>query len=353
MKHALRLCGFFSAPLRVLVCLLFPFCKPLALLLDYVLGPSNQAVYSRQQLKALVDLQLEKGNVLTIDEAKILKGCLEMTSVVAESIMTPIESVVHIENGTTVTKEVVHNVAKAGFSTIPVITGGPDKSVTGFLGVKDLLLLDTAKSYRVMDLCDSIGKSIYAVDAENSVSDILPFFKGDSIHAVVVRKVFIDPQTSGDPIYKHVGIITVDDILRIMLQVSAPGRLSKAGQDYVTSGTESGRGGDELVKRRSEMQMRKHEKLNAMKTVHAFCLNAVAGIYPLPDPQAVLRALGLRECQENLDAVKARHVYLLKSGTLIPSGSMFVLLKVGSADGGLSCSGVRAVRGRGGHAGGL
>eukprot|EP00371_Babesia_bovis_P001472 XP_001610119.1 conserved unknown domain containing membrane protein [Babesia bovis T2Bo] len=216
MKHALMLCGFFSAPLKILVVILYPACKPLALFLDFILGPSSQVVYTRQQLKALVDLQLEKGNVLTHQEAKMLKGCLELSSIRAEDVMTPLDSIVHIKDGTVATKDVIHQIALSGFSNIPIVTNDAERSVIGFIVAKDLMLFDSNKTYRVKDLFDTIGKAIYAVDAENDLIDLLTLFKTNSRHVLVVRKAII-PDTGGDPVYKHIGIITVGDILRVML----------------------------------------------------------------------------------------------------------------------------------------
>ncbi|ORM41674.1 Metal transporter CNNM4 [Babesia sp. Xinjiang] len=315
MKHALTLCGFFATGLRVLVWILYPVCKPLALLLDYLLGKSSQVIYTRQQLKALVDLQLEKGNVLTLQEAKMLKGCLEMSTIYAEDVMTPIDAVVHIEDGTAVTKEVVQNIAKSGFSNIPIVTKDENKSVVGFIVVKDLLMLNHAKSYRVRDLCDTIGKPIYAVDAESTVNDLMPLMKRDSRHVIVVRKAIINPHRGGDPIYKHVGIITVDDVLRIMLQ------------DYDIHGEKRQPDGKEFIAKKNEVQMLKYEKLNCVKTVHSLSLNAIKAIFPIQDIPGILRALNVPENQQNVDIIRAKHIFLLKDNTLIPSGRIFVLLK--------------------------
>ncbi|CDR94106.1 conserved unknown domain containing membrane protein, putative [Babesia bigemina] len=315
MKYALRLCGIFAAPVRFLVWILYPFCKPLALLLDYLLGPSNQVIYTRQQLKALVDLQLEKGNVLTIEEAKMLKGCLEMSSVKAEDIMTPLQALVHIEENATVTKEVTQNIAKSGFSNIPVVTPEPDRRIVGFLVVKDLLMLDDSKSYRVNDLCATIGKPVYSVDSESTLNDILAFFKENSIHVVVVRKIVVNPATGGDPSYEHAGIITIDDVLQIMLQ------------DYITDDAERELEGDQLVKKRNELQLEKFDRLNNVQTVHEFSLNSIRSVFPLRNPIPVLRALDMPENAHNINIISQKRVFLLKRNTLIPSGSIIVLLR--------------------------
>ncbi|KAK1939609.1 CBS domain-containing protein [Babesia divergens] len=300
MKHSLKLCGFFATPLKLLVLLLYPMCKPLAMLLDFLVGPYSQVIYNRQQLKALVDLQLERGNVLTPEEAKMLKGCLELSSVCAESIMTPLDEVFYIEDGTTVTMDVVHTIAKSGFTNIPIIAKGDHRCVVGFLIVKDLLMLDTTKSYHVRDLFFSIGKPTYAVDAESCLNDLISYFKADSTHVVVVRKAFIEPHTTGDPVYKH---------------------------DTIRDVHERGLEGSELVIKRKETQIEKYNRLNSIRNAHEFSLNSIKSIFPLQDALAVLRALGLPDYQENIDILKRRSVYLLTSNTLIPSGSTIVLLK--------------------------
>ncbi|GFE54889.1 CBS domain-containing protein [Babesia ovis] len=314
MKHALRLCGFFAAPLRILVLIMYPLCKPLALLLDLLLGQTGQVIYTRQQLKALVDLQLENGDVLSLQEAKMLKGCLEMSSITAEDVMTPLESIVHIKDGTTVTKEVIYQIAKSGFSNIPIVTDEPGKSVLGFLVVKDLLMLNTNKSYGVKDLCDSIGKAVYAVDADNSLNDLLLLFKGNSRHVLVVRKAIV-PVTGGDPVYQHVGIITIGDILRIMLQ------------DYNEHGGKRSSDGTELIAERNKMQEQKYNKINCVKTVNQLSLNSIKGIFPVQDPREILRALNVPDCQSNINIIQMKHIFMLKNNTVIPSGSIFVLLK--------------------------
>ncbi|KAK1443708.1 metal transporter CNNM like protein [Babesia gibsoni] len=322
MKYSLPLCGFFAAPLRVLIILMYPLCKPLSMILDYLLGPYTQVIYSRQQFKALVDLQLEKGNVLTQEEAKMLKCCLEMSSVKAESIMVPIDTLFCIEEDTLVTKDVVNNIAKSGFTNIPIIAFKPDKTIIGFLSVNDLLMLDTTKSYNVTDIFDSIGKPTYAADADSAVDELIAYFKGDSSIVVVVRKAFVDPDSDGDPVYKHIGIITIGDVMDVIIR----GTMS---DDYG-----AGLGGTDFVIRRMNTQMEKYKKLSSIANVHTFSLNSIMSIFPLQDASLVLKALELKDCTENMELLSTQHIYTLSKNTLLPSGCTLVLLRgtVGGLD---------------------
>ncbi|CRG96871.1 protein MAM3, putative [Plasmodium gallinaceum] len=61
-----------------------------------------------------------------------------------------------------------------------------------------------------------IGRYIYGVNYDESILSLLNFFKRANNHIVVVRKVVYDENV--DPKYSHIGIITLEDVIEILLQ---------------------------------------------------------------------------------------------------------------------------------------
>lgn len=156
-RYQLQLCSFF-APLTFLVkYTLFPITKPMSMLLNLIIGTTTEVIYNKQQWKALVDLQRECGGVLSEEEAKLLKGCLSLSNVQVNSIMTPIDKVFGLDIDAVITTPLIQEIAKEGYSKIPVMDKTKSQPVVAILLVKDLLLLDTNSSYQLDELLSTIG----------------------------------------------------------------------------------------------------------------------------------------------------------------------------------------------------
>ncbi|ANQ07570.1 Uncharacterized protein PCOAH_00015820 [Plasmodium coatneyi] len=87
-----------------------------------------------------------------------------------------------------------------------------------FLDIKNYIRIARNKDIEipVKYILKHIGRYIYGVDYNESILSLLSFFKSASNHIVVVRKVIYDE--NADPKYAHIGIITLEDVIEILLQ---------------------------------------------------------------------------------------------------------------------------------------
>ncbi|AFZ79503.1 hypothetical protein BEWA_023520 [Theileria equi strain WA] len=304
-KHQLLLCSTFSYFTRVLKILLFPITKPLSMALTMIVGGQSELVYNRQQWTALVDLQQEFGCEISDDEAKMLKGILKLSTISVESIMTPISEVFGVDADAVITGTSVANISRYGFSKIPILDKKRSQCIIGFLHVKDLLMIDAGSSYKVANLVEAIGKPTYAVDSDSGILTVLSHFKKDNTHIVAVRKV-VDAQ--GDPEYSHVGIVTMDDVVNLILKDSES--LDK-------------RDSFSIARQRSGLS----RLLDDKKDPRSFTINSILDVYPVGDPESILKLLELDDSQENINAVSRHKVYLIKPQVVLPHHKLTVILK--------------------------
>jgi metal transporter CNNM len=70
-------------------------------------------------MKKLFDMY-EKENLLNPNEKKILTAALELHEKIAESIMQPLDKVFMLDIDSKITKDLLRNIYKEGFSRIPI-----------------------------------------------------------------------------------------------------------------------------------------------------------------------------------------------------------------------------------------
>ncbi|SBT87976.1 protein MAM3, putative [Plasmodium malariae] len=87
-----------------------------------------------------------------------------------------------------------------------------------FLDIKNYIRVTRHKDIEipVKYILKHIGRYVYGVDYDESILSLLSFFKSANNHIVVVRKVMYNENT--DPTYSHIGIITLEDVIEMLLQ---------------------------------------------------------------------------------------------------------------------------------------
>ncbi|UKJ90497.2 hypothetical protein MACJ_001431 [Theileria orientalis] len=308
-RHQLLLCSFFAPLTLCLKYILYPITKPISLLLNLIVGKHSEVVYNKQEWKALVDLQRECGGVLSEDEAKLLKACLSLSGIKVESLMTPIDKVFGLDIDSVITVQLIEEIAKAGYSKIPIMDRSKPQSIVSVVLVKDLLLLDTGSSYQLDELLSAIGKPTFAVDHDFGILTVLSHFKQDPNHIAVVRKVECENEL--DPTYKHVGIVTLNDIFHLINQDESGG--------LVTTTTDS--------VERSRHRSRIFKILDNLKDPRSFNLNSILSIQPIEDPESVLKILGVACSKENLEKMRDHRIYVIKPQIFLPTQSLTVITK--------------------------
>lgn len=91
------------------------------------------------------------------------------------------------------------------------------QSIVGLLYTKDIALIDPSLQLPVRTVLSMFGRAVYGVDVDAHLLAILTEFKKGQSHLAVARDVVNDG--IHDPYYRHVGIITLEDIIEEILQV--------------------------------------------------------------------------------------------------------------------------------------
>eukprot|EP00922_Rhytidocystis_sp_ex-Travisia-forbesii_P055073 GHVS01081571.1.p1 GENE.GHVS01081571.1~~GHVS01081571.1.p1 ORF type:complete len:722 (+),score=111.23 GHVS01081571.1:478-2643(+) len=215
-RHGLIIGGWMTPVVWVLEWLLFPVVKPIAVILNWSLGEEIGSLYSKKQLKMLVDHHQNQGHIITRDEARILHGGLEFAVKTVQEAMTPIDSVFGLDIDGRLDYENAASMLRAGFSRVPIFDRSQKQCIVGVVFVRDLVLMDPEAEVTVRTAMAMLGRKVYAVDNDTTLLSLLTDFKQGHTHLAVVRRVVTD--TPLDPFYEHIGIITLEDIIEEIIQ---------------------------------------------------------------------------------------------------------------------------------------
>ncbi|KAJ2803465.1 hypothetical protein H4R21_002028 [Coemansia helicoidea] len=182
-RYGLAIGAYFAYPVRALQLVLAPLAYPVALLLDYALGPSHGAIFKRAQLKELVSLSdAAHGGNLSADEITIIRGALELGDKLVVDVMTELDSVYMVDINARLDRALLTEMARYGHSRVPVYSGCRE-DIVGVLLVKSLVLLDPDDGTTVRD---AKIEPVPLVTTDVSLYDILNAFQEGGSHMAVV-----------------------------------------------------------------------------------------------------------------------------------------------------------------------
>ena len=238
-RYGLAVGAYTVIIVRAFICALYIIAKPIALVLDCLLGEELGNILSKNQMKKLFEMY-EKDQLLNPDERKLLIAALEIQEKEAKHIMTPISKIYMLDINTKLTEEKIHEIYLQGFSRIPIYEGKRD-NIVGILLVRDLLVINNREQIVVLKQLGSlILRDIIAVDHETNIEPILQEFKKGTSHLCIVRKTVDDGVH--DPYYQNMGIISLEDIIEEILQDDI--------EDEIDNDKENVKKGEGLAKRK-------------------------------------------------------------------------------------------------------
>ncbi|KAJ1829024.1 hypothetical protein LPJ70_007148, partial [Coemansia sp. RSA 2708] len=182
-RYGLAIGAFFAYPVRLLQYVLAPLGYPVALLLDYILGPDHGVIYQKAQLKELVSLSdAAHGGNLSNDEVTIIRGALELSEKLVSDVMTDLDHVFMVEIDARLDRVLLTEMVRRGHSRVPVYEGHR-KNIVGVLLVKSLVLLDPDDAVPVREAKIT---SIPLITPDVSLYDILNAFQEGGSHLAAV-----------------------------------------------------------------------------------------------------------------------------------------------------------------------
>ncbi|KJA20892.1 hypothetical protein HYPSUDRAFT_42714 [Hypholoma sublateritium FD-334 SS-4] len=196
--------GATCAPLVLGMMYLFaPIAWPIAKLLDYVLGASEQHTYKKAELKSFLQFHRTGEEPLRDDEIAILNGVLELNTKNVETIMTPLKDTVILSADTILDHKAVDAILLSGYSRFPVHEPGNPLAFVGLLLIKKLLTYDPNQALPVSAF--PLGILPEALPAINCFQ-ALDYFQTGRAHLLLISR---SPGTAGGAI----GVITLEDII--------------------------------------------------------------------------------------------------------------------------------------------
>lgn len=142
VKSALSFCAFFTPLIRVVSFITYPLSKPLAMLLDRMLGEDSSLLHSRAELGMLIsEHKIADESELDEDEVEIIQSALQLSEKTVKDIMRPINEVYWLTPDAVLDDNTVDEIKANGYSRVPVF----DRDMTQCFGVllmKDMVDVD-------------------------------------------------------------------------------------------------------------------------------------------------------------------------------------------------------------------
>eukprot|EP01104_Vermistella_antarctica_P001228 TRINITY_DN1128_c0_g1_i1.p1 TRINITY_DN1128_c0_g1~~TRINITY_DN1128_c0_g1_i1.p1 ORF type:complete len:606 (-),score=152.92 TRINITY_DN1128_c0_g1_i1:143-1960(-) len=208
--------GYYLLPLiYFFVVLLFIFAYPISKILDWILGREIGTIYTREELKQLMDVHATIGSTLTLEETAIIGGALDLPLKEVQQVMTPLEDVFMVEVRDILDEQLVSVIWEKGYSRVPVYDKDR-QNIVGLLFAKDLALLNPKAGLPVSRLLPMYGRKLPRVFHDVPLNEMLAEFKAGQSHMAVVRRV--NDEGPGDPVYESMGVVTLEDVIEEILQ---------------------------------------------------------------------------------------------------------------------------------------
>lgn len=222
----LELASSLSPMIYVIGAIFFPVAYPISKALDWVLGhDEGVTVYKRQEIATMMMLQMEEGqrnkseggesDALHHEEVEMIGNALKFREMTVGEVMTPLKDVFSLSQADNLGYKILSEIFKAGYSRIPVHNSNVDE-IVGLLLAKDLIFVDPEDETPLENFIKLFGRKIIYVWPDDKLGHVLNTFKKSRSHLAIVRSVNAEDSTR-DPFYQTVGIITMEDILEEIL----------------------------------------------------------------------------------------------------------------------------------------
>ena len=196
---------------------LYPLSKPMAMVLDKILGQDLGQILDRGEMRAFINLYVKMGE-FDDDEGKVMVGALSYKDKCARDVMTPFDKVLHLKDTDKLDFATLSKIFKSGFSRLPVFSGHGDRweDVCGMLLTKDLIMIDPEEAHNVMAAVQLFSRQVGRCYPDTKLNEVLMDFKSGESHMSIVCDV--NNRGDGDPFYEMVGVVTMEDIIEEILQ---------------------------------------------------------------------------------------------------------------------------------------
>lgn len=198
-RYAMDIVSRLTWLVKIFMFVLYPFAKPISLVLDKVLGEEMATTYSKREIMSIIDdHHKSEHSDIDIDEKNIIKGALSYSSKTVYDILTPRTEVFALPFEQEINGETVKKMSDIGHSRIPVYKKDLD-NIIGILYIKDILF----KGFENKKAGEMARKNIIFVDSSKPLDDLLNAFKKTRNHMFIVLNRY----------GVVTGIVTIEDVI--------------------------------------------------------------------------------------------------------------------------------------------
>ncbi|NNE01792.1 MAG: DUF21 domain-containing protein [Eudoraea sp.] len=206
-RYALQMGANLSWLVWISLIIFYPIAAPIAWILDKILGKEPPVLWNKKELGEIIKYHEDVGDgIIDKDEERIILGALSFSELKVADIMIPHEEVFFKEPHVTITKEVLGDIKKKGFSRVPVYQQDENR-IKGILYAKDLIGVPESDEITIEDLC--CKDSLIEVNESMKLDSLLNLMVKRKIHMALVI----------DELNGFLGIVTLEDIMEEILKM--------------------------------------------------------------------------------------------------------------------------------------
>jgi metal transporter CNNM len=198
-KHGLKWGARTAWFVELFMFLLYPICKPIAMMLDWSLGGELPNKFSRKEIRLFLRQQKHRAHDIAHHEFELLERGLVFSKKTVKDVMTPRTRTFFMSRDTLLDHEMLTKIRRQGHSRVPVYDKLHDK-VVGLLYSKDLIEIDPDDDTPVWQI---MRKKMDYIQDDDKLDKVLKLFQKKRVHLFIVRDKFKGMQ----------GIITLEDVL--------------------------------------------------------------------------------------------------------------------------------------------
>lgn len=202
-RHALYIGSKTIWIVKIFRALFFPFCYPLSLILNWVLGRDIGNVYSLEEIKRLLELhatdpdaKAESG--LNERDHQLLLGALEYKDKRVQDVMTSLDQCYMLEASERLSFTVMLDIYKSGFTRIPVYSRKRD-NIIGVLYAKDLILVDPEDEIELTTILSFRGRHGGHIFEDTKLDKTLAKFLASGLHLMIVHRRSVNRKSVDSP----------------------------------------------------------------------------------------------------------------------------------------------------------
>eukprot|EP00002_Diphylleia_rotans_P025742 TRINITY_DN5100_c0_g1_i2.p1 TRINITY_DN5100_c0_g1~~TRINITY_DN5100_c0_g1_i2.p1 ORF type:complete len:404 (+),score=104.29 TRINITY_DN5100_c0_g1_i2:62-1273(+) len=245
-RHPLAVGANTVVVVRFFMLVTFAMSYPISRILDFVLGEEARSVYSKGELKRLLEIHVEE-KLIDPQEQHMVAAALDFVNRKLKDVMIPLENVYKLDINRELNLELLTEIHSQGHSRIPLYDADPS-NVVGVLYTKDLTLLNPKNPSSLRTILRVSDRSLLNVSMETSLTELLSLFKkGNEGHIAIVRdsqisspassvtqdvtEAQMSPTANRKSIHlrgkQAVGIVTLEDVIEALIQLKIEDETSK------------------------------------------------------------------------------------------------------------------------------